>query len=55
MRYVTGDDVAMATMLGQFDVDRLGACRPVRVVRSRPGQRHDCGLFWSATTVGPMG
>lgn len=49
VRYATGADVVVETTLGGLDVGRLVTGRPVRVVRSHAGQRHYCGLFWSAT------
>lgn len=51
LRYVADDGVVVVTTLGGVDEAGLAGGRPVRLPRSRAGQRHYCGLFWSATTT----
>lgn len=42
LRYVADDGVVVTT-LGEVDEARLAGGRPVRLPRSRAGQRHYCG------------
>jgi len=52
VRYVDADGMHVDTSVAAVDAARLMTALPVRRIRSRAGQRHRPGLFWSATTRG---
>lgn len=52
VHYVEASGRHVETTLGEVDPASLARALPVRHPRSRAGQRHYSGLFWSATTRG---
>ena len=52
LRYVADDGTEVTTSVRHVDQARVARGLPVRKIRSRAGQRHYSGLFWSATTQG---